>query len=178
MKKEEFSPEELRQFENHETRPDLAGEHLKGDFYQVLVLIAFILVTAIDYFFLKIPQVFQEIIPIWLRAPIAIIFLSIGGWMSLFGIHMVFGEFRREPVFITEGIFTHVRHPIYLGAILIYLGILVLTLSPLGFLVWVGIISLYYWLSRYEEQRLVALFGNSYRDYQARVPMMFPWFKH
>lgn len=177
MKNNEFTPEELKQFKNHETRPDLAGEHLKGDFYQVLALGAFILVTIIDYFIFKDPQGFQGLFPIWLRIPIAVGIISIGGWLSLYGIHMVFGEFHREPVLITEGMFAHVRHPIYLGAILVYLGILVLTLSPLGFLVWVGIIYLYCRLSRYEEQRLISLFGKAYEDYQARVPMMFPRFK-
>ncbi len=52
-----------------------------------------------------------------------------------------------------------------------------MTLSPLAFLVWLGAIYLYYRLSKYEEKRLVELFGDAYRDYQAKVPMMFPWFK-
>ena len=177
MKKEELTPEELIQFDNHETRPDLAGEHLKGDFYQLLAIAAFLLVTLVDYFLLRVPQAFQNFISIWLRIPIAMSIVSVGGWLALYGIHMVFGEYRREPVFIKEGMFGYVRHPIYLGAILVYLGILVLTLSPLAFLVWLAAIYLYYRLSKYEEKRLVEHFGDAYRDYQAKVPMMFPRFK-
>ncbi len=104
MKKEELTPEELELFDNHETRPDLAGEHLKGDFYQLLAMVAFLLVTLVDYFLLRVPQSFQSFISIWLRIPMAVMIVSVGGWLALYGISMVFGEYRREPVFITEGI--------------------------------------------------------------------------
>ena len=36
--------------------------------------------------------------------------------------------------------------------------------------------SAYFWLgSRYEERRLVARYGDAYRDYRNRVPAFIPW---
>ncbi|NPV40047.1 MAG: isoprenylcysteine carboxylmethyltransferase family protein [Anaerolineae bacterium] len=161
-------------YQNHESRPDLAGEHPKGDTWQFIAAIIFVAAIIIDYSLLKNPQKNSGLISIWVRFPLALLFLISSGWLSFRGIHEVFSEYREEPVILTEGLFRYMRHPIYLGAIFFYLAVLILTLSPLALIVWIGVLVLYQWLAVYEEKRMLALFGKAYQNYQQQVPMWLP----
>jgi len=67
-----------------------------------------------------------------------------------------------------------VRHPIYLSAILLYLGLILLTFSIASTGVWLIIISFYIFISRYEEKMLTIEFGDQYLEYKKEVPMLFP----
>jgi len=87
---------------------------------------------------------------------------------------MVFGEKREEPQVITTGVFSIVRHPIYFGSILLYLGFILLSLSLLSVLVWILIIVFYYMISLYEEKLLTQRFGSAYEEYKKKVPMLLP----
>jgi methanethiol S-methyltransferase len=162
-------------YQNHESRPDLAGEHPVGDTYQLIAMIVFIAVVLLDYFLLGFPQRFNNSLSIWARLPFSLAIFALGGWLALRGIQIVFGEYREKPVMITEHMFGWVRHPIYLGAILIYAAVLLLVLSPLGGLAFIGVISLYQWLARDEEKRMLGIFGEKYRAYKRSVPMWLPY---
>ncbi len=67
-----------------------------------------------------------------------------------------------------------VRHPIYLGAILFYSGLLVLTLSIIAVAIWILIIAFYYFISKHEEKLLLEKFGKDYEEYKKEVPMLIP----
>lgn len=76
---------------------------------------------------------------------------------------------------ISTGPFSLVRNPLYLGNIALWVGFAVsarlLYLAPLLILV-VGLE--YHAIVRWEEQLLAARFGDSYREYAARVPRWVP----
>lgn len=74
----------------------------------------------------------------------------------------------------TKGLLKYVRHPIYAGTVLIVLGYS--ALSPTStVLVSALCIFIYLPIGIYlEEKKLIALYGNSYRDYCKRVPKVFP----
>lgn len=66
----------------------------------------------------------------------------------------------------------HVRHPWYA------LGLLLLWTRDLNaaWLVSAVVVTVYVWLgSRREEEKLIALYGDAYREYRRRVPAMLPW---
>ena len=161
-------------YQNHERRPDLAGEHPVGDTYQLIGMLAFITACALDYFLLDWARHLSALVPLWVRLPLSLAFLALGGWLSLRGIQVVFGEYREKPVMLTEWMFAYMRHPIYLGAILIYVAVLLFIWSPLGLLVWLGVLGLYQWLAKHEENLMIGIFGDEYRAYQQRVPMWLP----
>lgn len=74
----------------------------------------------------------------------------------------------------TSGILAHVRHPWYLGAFLLIWartldGSAVVMNLVLSVYLVVGTVL--------EERKLVAEFGEEYRRYQQRVPMLVPWLK-
>jgi protein-S-isoprenylcysteine O-methyltransferase Ste14 len=128
----------------------------------------------LDYFLLGNPQHFNRLISFWARLPFAIALFGLGAWLALHGIQVVFGEYREEPVMITNDLFAYMRHPVYLGAILLYVAVLLLVLSPLAGLVLLAVLGLYQWLAKYEEDRMIGIFGDRYREYQKRVPMWLP----
>ena len=161
-------------YKDHENRPDLAGEHPFGDTLQLIMLIIFTAAIAADYFFFQTYQLFQGKIPFMVRLPIGLVLIAFGGWLALYGIQIVFRDLRPEPIMITEGMFSKVRHPIYLGAMLVYLGVLCLTLSFLGAVVFLFVMLVYQWLAKHEEKLMLGIFGDTYRDYIRRVPMWVP----
>lgn len=76
-----------------------------------------------------------------------------------------------EPLVI-QGMHRFVRHPLYLGAYLIFWGGAINDFG-LATAAW-G--SLYLLIgTRHEERSLLALYGRAYADYQARVPAVIPW---
>lgn len=77
------------------------------------------------------------------------------------------------PVLHTNGILSHVRHPWYGGGLALLWGLPGLTDVSL---VTRLILSAYLVIgSHLEERKLIELHGEAYRDYCARVPMLFPW---
>lgn len=75
----------------------------------------------------------------------------------------------------TSGIYSVVRHPLYLGNYLMWIGIVVYT----GNLSFVALVTLMYWL--YYERIMIAeeaflhnKFGNAYREWAISTPAFFP----
>jgi len=162
--------------ERHAHRDDLAGEHKIGDLGQLIFLLIFLGVWITDTSFLRFSIILANSISLIIRIPVGIGILLIAGWLARSGLRIVFGEVRQEPGVIRDGVFSIVRHPIYLGAILVYLGLLVFSFSIAAAIIWVVIIGFYTFLCRHEERLLTAKFGNDYTTYMCEVPMLLPWF--
>jgi len=163
-------------YKNHESRPDLAGEHPLGDTYQMIGMAVFVIAIIVDLLWVKSTVPLKVIFGSWIRLSLGLAVMAFGGWLALYGIHIVFSEYTEEPRMITRHLFSAVRHPVYLGAIVVYIGLLIITLSPLGIIVFIGIIFLYDWLARDEEARMLKIFGDRYRAYIHRVPRWLPRF--
>ncbi len=162
-------------YKDHERRPDLAGEHPLGDTCQLIALMIFLIAGLLDYFLIGFPQKLNNLVSISWRLPISLVLLTIGGWLALHGIRVVFGDYHEDPIMITVDLFARMRHPIYLGAILIYIAVLVLSLSVMASIAWIGVLAMYQWLAKDEERRMLKVFGEDYRTYQQRVPMWLPF---
>ena len=158
-------------------REDLAGEHKLGDMTQLILFFTFLGVWITDTFFLKYSVVATNQNLLFMKIPIAIVILCIAGYLAKYGLETVFGEVRDEPKVIREGVFSFVRHPIYLGAILLYLGLLVFSFSVLAVIIWMIIIAFYYYISKYEEKKLLEKYGKDYEEYMRDVPMLIPRIK-
>ncbi len=105
--------------------------------------------------------------------------LSYIGWVFwVSGIILLFLSFyhiyiRRVKALINVGIYSVVRHPMYLGWIL---GLFIATIFLYQHWLFVaigipGIVGLYL-ISKEEEQLNIDLFGNEYRQYMQKVPGM------
>jgi len=159
---------------SHQHRGDLTGEYAFSDMGQLIFLVVFLVIWIADSFVFKYSTFLTRYVSNYIRVPIALIVLIISGLLAWAGLKAVFGETREEPQVITTGVFSIVRHPIYLGSILLYLGFILLSLSLLSVLVWILIIVFYYMISRYEEKLLIQRFGSAYEEYKKKVPMLFP----
>ena len=159
---------------SHQHRGDLTGEHAFSDMGQLIFLVVFLVVWIADSFVFKYSTFLTQYVSNYIRVPIALIVLIISGLLAWTGLKIVFRETREEPQVITTGVFSIVRHPIYLSSILLYLGFILLSLSLLSALVWILIIVFYYMISRYEEKLLIQRFGSAYEEYKKKVPMLFP----
>jgi len=159
---------------SHQHRDDLIGEYIYGDIGQLIFLIIFLIVWIADSFIFRYSTFLTQYISNFIRVPIALVILIISGLLARAGLNTVFGKKREESHIITTGVFSFVRHPIYLASILFYLGFILLSLSLLSILMWIFIIIFYYLISRYEEKLLIKAFGSAYGEYMRKVRMFLP----
>jgi protein-S-isoprenylcysteine O-methyltransferase Ste14 len=79
----------------------------------------------------------------------------------------------QKALLVTHGPYRWVRHPLYLSALVMIWSYPDLTLDRLIlnllFTVWVIVETLI------EERNLVATYGEEYRIYQRKIPMLLPW---
>jgi protein-S-isoprenylcysteine O-methyltransferase Ste14 len=158
----------------HEGRKDLAGEHKTGDAGQLILAVVFIAVWLADSFFLELTTFLNEIVPGTIRLIAGIIVMIAAAYLSMTGMRKVFGEVRDKPEVIRKGVFGIIRHPVYFGEILIYLGLLLFSISLAAAFIWIIVIVFLYYISRYEEKILLEFFGDEYRNYMKEVPMWIP----
>ncbi len=83
----------------------------------------------------------------------------------------------KEDELITSGIYSKVRHPLYSGLILIFLGY-ALVAASLTALIHFSCLLIYLAFGiKYEEQNLTSVYGKAYKKYQDEVPALIPWRK-
>ena len=163
---------EEREVRKH--RDDLIGEHKLGDAGQAILACLFFSVWIADSFFLEYTTALNGIVPLGFRLPVGIILLVLSAYLARTGLSIVFGEKRQKPAVLRKSVFGVVRHPIYLSELLLYPGLLMMSISLAAAVVWlIGIVFLHY-LSRYEEKLLLAHFGKEYQQYMSEVPMWVP----
>jgi len=93
-------------------------------------------------------------------------FLIYKGWKEI--------VFQRGNVLVTEGIYAAVRHPQYLGFLLVTLGqFLVWPTIPTAIL-WPLLVVLYRRQAKREEAILAEKFGEQFRQYASKTPMFLP----
>jgi len=95
---------------------------------------------------------------------------------ELFGLTQVVSHFAGrvvEPMkFKTPGLYSLIRHPIYLGFIIAFWCTPVMTL---GHLLFAAVTTAYIFVGIYLEERdLVSMFGDQYRRYREKVAMLVP----
>ena len=98
-----------------------------------------------------------------------LIFLGItllaAGWKEVY---------RGEGALVTDGLYARLRHPQYLGLILIIVAFLIMWPTLLTILLAPFLIGRYILLAREEDQELEERFGRDFRSYRERVPGFCP----
>jgi protein-S-isoprenylcysteine O-methyltransferase Ste14 len=163
--------------ETPKERKDLIGEHPFGDAGQIILACLLIATWTADTFFFEYTTFLNRYLPLGFRIPMGMVLLFLSGYLAKTGLSIVFGERRDEPMVFRKSVFGVVRHPIYLSEILLYLGLLSLSLSLAAFAVWVVAVVFFQYIARYEERLLLARLGREYKQYKQKVPMWIPRFR-
>ena len=162
------------QKEPRKQRSDLTGEHTVGDAGQLVFACLFGATWVPDTFILKHTTFLNHYLPLAIRIPLGVVLFAVSGYLAKTGLSIVFGEKREKPAVIRKSVFGIIRHPIYLSEILLYLGLLMMSLSLVAVFVWGIAIVFLHFISRYEERLLLTRFGEEYVQYMREVPMWVP----
>jgi protein-S-isoprenylcysteine O-methyltransferase Ste14 len=154
-------------------RNDADAELPHAHLLQIIYLILFSTLWFLDSFIFSFSTFPASLIPLAIRLIMAISVLALGFSMTSLGHWLLFNK-KLWPGLVTIGIFAHVRHPMYLGYILAYLGCIVGTMSLLSIIPWLLITHLYTKMANYEEQKLEQKFGKEYLEYRRKVPKWIP----
>ncbi|MCD6572936.1 MAG: DUF1295 domain-containing protein [Thermoplasmata archaeon] len=71
---------------------------------------------------------------------------------------------------VENGLYAFIRHPEFLGHILIILSLVLISQHPFNILIGAILILLLYFAMCEEEERNIEKFGIAYKDYMKRVP--------
>lgn len=83
--------------------------------------------------------------------------------------------YRGRGGLVTDGIYRHLRHPQYLGLILVIIAFNIQWPTLLTLLMAPVLIVMYVRLARREDEELATVFGEAFGDYAAQTPAFFPW---
>lgn len=111
-----------------------------------------------------------------------LVLVILGEFFRLWGISYAGGETRTRKAgasaLVTQGPFSYVRNPLYVGNIIIYTGIAIMANSLTPYLQVVillfGCFQYYYIVTEEEEPKLRELFKETYEDYFRSVKRFLP----
>ena len=101
--------------------------------------------------------------------------LIAAGFYLLYRAWQVLYDAQRAGRLAIEGPYERVRHPQYVGFVLILLGFLLQWPTILTLVMFPVLVFMYVRLARAEEREVERRFGDEYRRYAARTPAFFPW---
>jgi protein-S-isoprenylcysteine O-methyltransferase Ste14 len=149
-------------------------EYPRSDEMQVAMFIVFLLLWIIDSFFLRSTTLLATYIPLPMRLFVAGVSIVSGLYLINESHKLVIDEVPAEPALVDSGVYSRFRHPMYMGVLLTYLGLISSTMSVVSFGLLLGVFVAYDKFAAYEEQDLTRLLGEEYVDYKRRVPRWVP----
>ncbi len=150
------------------------------------VLATTIILVFIYMYWQPMPQeVWSVQLPFWSSLLTVLFLLGFGlvllstfliNHFELFGLMQVWYRFKGrdmpQPTFRSPMLYKWMRHPLYLGWITFFWATPTMTV---GHLLFAAIWTIYIFIALgYEERDLLNVFGDKYRDYMSRVPMILP----
>jgi protein-S-isoprenylcysteine O-methyltransferase Ste14 len=95
------------------------------------------------------------------------ILLVIYGWKE---IHKA----RKQDALMVKGIYKYIRHPQYVGFLLITFGLNVMWLTIITLVMWPILVVLYWRLAKMEDKDMEEKFGEEFLEYKRKVPGFIP----
>jgi len=103
--------------------------------------------------------------------PISSIVMLIGMLLVVFGWRRIH---KAGNQLVTTGIYGYVRHPQYLGFLLITLGMNIQWATLITLFLWPALVVLYYNLAKTEDEKMEEEFREDYQTYSRSTPMFIP----
>ena len=161
---------------------------VKKSFREDWTSLPFILITSIGFIVTAIDFIFLQNLKFQFFALIGLAFVIIGGYLRIkarlelrkkAGFDNLVSTSRLQIVegqqLVKDGLYKHLRHPLYLGEILRNFGIVSIFSSGYGILfIMIGTIFLLFRIN-IEEEMLVEAFGSDYEDYKRKTKRLIPY---
>ena len=103
--------------------------------------------------------------------PASQVIIGIGMLLVIFGWKQIY---EGKGKLVTTGLYAYVRHPQYIGFLLITLGMNVWWLTIITLALWPVLAIVYYKLAKTEEKDAEKEFGEEFLEYKRRVPGWIP----
>jgi protein-S-isoprenylcysteine O-methyltransferase Ste14 len=150
-------------------------------------MLPFLMITSVGFVVAIVDFVFLQGFSFQVFAVVGFGFLLVGGYIRMnarlqlkrkAGFGSLVGTGILQTVkghrLVKDGLYKHIRHPIYLGEILRNLGVVLIFSSAYGVLLILTASVFLLFRIRTEEKMLVALFGDEYRKYQKDTKKILP----
>jgi protein-S-isoprenylcysteine O-methyltransferase Ste14 len=150
----------------------LGSEYPLWDRMQIILIGSFIVVMLFDDIStvsFGYPSILERVSAYPILLFPAVFLIGFGVYLIKESHDAVLGK-TGKPEFVESGVYSLVRHPMYLGGLMILLGFLFLKFSLIAFAIWIVFLVLCDWMASYEEKDLLRVLGRTYADYQSRVP--------
>jgi protein-S-isoprenylcysteine O-methyltransferase Ste14 len=102
--------------------------------------------------------------------------LIFGGFIMLSSAWRVLYAAQKRGELATAGLYARMRHPQYVGFVLIMFGFLLQWPTLVTLAMFPVLVYMYARLAKSEEREAIAGFGDKYRQYMARTPAFIPSF--
>lgn len=107
--------------------------------------------------------------------PASTIIIVAGILLIVFGWRQIYKARRqKESKLVTTGIYKYVRHPQYIGFLLLTLGMLLEWPTIFTVLLWPVLVVVYWRLAKEEDKEIEERFGKEFQEYKRRVPGFIP----
>ncbi|MBD3198212.1 MAG: hypothetical protein GF317_24395 [Candidatus Lokiarchaeota archaeon] len=120
---------------------------------------------------------FTNLIITELNIILSIPFILLSIWLGIEGVKattLKVSETHYTDKIVKDDIYSIIRHPQYLGAILAHIGFSILLSASYSLLSTILIIFYNYLVSWKEEKELIKEYGHDYLEYKKKVPMFIP----
>ena len=158
-------------------RVRLGVEHPYCDTIQLTILILYFVVWGTDvlgHFVFNISTILVSLPSFPLLVFAVILSIGLGVYLTLKSHEAVFDEIAAKPKLIDSGVYSKVRHPMYLGILMFCLGFLFVMFSLLSLGIWVIFFIFYDMMATFEEKDIIRKLGDQYVDYKKHVGKWFP----
>jgi protein-S-isoprenylcysteine O-methyltransferase Ste14 len=105
--------------------------------------------------------------------PASKVIMGIGMLLVIYGWREIH-KGKSEGKLVTTGIYKYVRHPQYVGFLLITLGLNVMWLTIITLIMWPVLAVLYWRLAKKEDKDMEEQFGEEFQEYKRQVPSFIP----
>lgn len=163
------------------------GRESKKDYGKVNKSTLFLSAAILGYLGLVVVYVLLPDLIAWAYLSLPTLIRWLGFGLALIGIgltlltHRTLGmqysarlEIQKEHNIITEGIYNHVRHPMYISLNTFSFAMSLMSSNLLLIIFSLLVMLPFPWIARQEESMLIDQFGDEYRNYMGRTGRFFP----
>lgn len=151
----------------------IGPEHPYSHEIQIGSVIIFAITWIFDTFVFHLGEELKE--SIWIGFQVVIFcLLAIIAYILINSSHnKIFGDQSEDSV-VKTGIYSYIRHPMYISIIVLLSAFFVLSLSFLSLIPLIGATIAFDRMMAFEERELVKILGEQYQAYMIEVPRWIP----